>query len=140
MPQNLILFPLLLQVVLTLAVYFALTRAKQKAIAAGEVDQNRRALHDDAWPDYVQKINNNLRNQFESPLLFYVVVFVLWELNGVDVLSLGAAWLYVLSRILHAWVHTGSNYVPLRKRVFVVSVILLVVLTCQAFFALIGSL
>lgn len=137
MSPNLILFPVLLQIVLTLAVYFALTMAKQRAVADGEVDQSRRALHDDAWPDYVQKINNNLRNQFESPLLFYVLSLMLWGLGNVNPVSLGVAWLYVLSRVLHAWVHTGSNYVPLRKRVFVISIALLVVLTAIAFFSII---
>ena len=138
MSPNLILFPVLLQIVLTLAVYFALTHAKQRAVADGAVDQSRRALHDDAWPDYVQKINNNLRNQFESPLLFYVLTLMLWGLGSVNAVSLGVAWLYVLTRILHAWVHTGSNYVPLRKRVFVVSIVLLVVLTSIAFFSIIA--
>ena len=140
MAQNLILFPLLLQVFLTLAIYYALTKAKERAVGAGEVDQSRRGLHDDAWPDYVQKINNNLRNQFESPLLFYVLILLIWSLRSAGVVSLAAAWLYVLSRILHAWVHTGSNFVPLRKRVFMVSMVLLVILAVNAFIALVRSL
>lgn len=140
MSQNLLLVPLLIQVWLTLAVYLSLTRAKQRAVRNQEVDQSRRALHHDAWPDYVQKVNNNLRNQFESPLLFYILTLIIWELEKVDVLSLLAAFAYVASRLAHAWVHTHSNYVPLRKRIFVFGTVMLMALAVLASLAVLGSL
>ena len=56
-----------LQILLTITVYVALVVAKSRAIQAGQVDLARRALHADAWPESVQKINNNIRNQFEVP-------------------------------------------------------------------------
>jgi hypothetical protein len=68
----------------------------------------------------VLKINNNLRNQFELPVLFYVVAGVLWALDAVHVLALAAAWLFAVSRIVHAWIHVGSNYLPNRRRAFTV--------------------
>jgi hypothetical protein len=45
---------------------------------------------------------------------------MLWALEAVNVLTLAAVWLFVISRIVHAWVHIGSNYVPNRRRVFTV--------------------
>jgi len=120
MNRDLILGPVLVQVVLTLATYVILIKAKIRAMKAGEVDMARRALHDDAWPDYVMKINNNIRNQFEVPVLFYVLAFSLWALDAVHWLALAAAWLFAVSRIVHAWIHIGSNYVPNRRRAFTV--------------------
>ena len=35
-------------------------------------------------------------------------------------LALIAAWLFVVSRIAHAWIHCNSNYVPNRRRMFTV--------------------
>jgi hypothetical protein len=120
MNRDLMFFPILVQVLLTLATYVLLIQAKIRAMKAGEVDMARRALHDDAWPESVMKINNNIRNQFEVPVLFYVLAFMLWALEAVNVLTLAAVWLFVISRIVHAWIHIGSNYVPNRRRVFTV--------------------
>lgn len=120
MNRDLIFLPILVQVLLTLATYILLIKTKIRAMKAGEVDMARRALHDDAWPESVMKINNNIRNQFEVPVLFYVLAFMLWALEAVNALTLAAAWLFAVSRIVHAWIHIGSNYVPNRRRVFTV--------------------
>jgi hypothetical protein len=132
MHDNRLLLPLLGQVLLTVAVYIALVRAKRRAITAGEVDLERRALHDDAWPESVMKINNNIRNQFEVPVLFYVLVLVLWQLGDASALTLGLAWAFVLSRIAHAYVHTGSNYVPLRRRLFTFGALIVLAMSVVA--------
>lgn len=118
MRNNMILLPALLQVLLTIAIYGALAVAKTRAVKRGLVDMSRRALHDDAWPESVMKINNNIRNQFEVPVLFYVLTIMLWQLNQTGVLAQSLAWLFVASRIVHACIHTGSNFVPARRRVF----------------------
>lgn len=118
MNRNLIFAPVLAQVLLVFPLYVLLVRAKVRAMKAGQVNLERRALFDDAWPESVMKINNNIRNQFELPVLFYVLALSLWALDSVHVAALAAAWLFVLSRLVHAWIHIGSNYVPARRRVF----------------------
>lgn len=123
MPNNTILLPVLAQVVLTITMYVALAVAKRKAVAAGLVDLERRALHEDAWPDSVRKINNNIRNQFEVPVLFYVTALILWQLGESGTRTLALAWSFVASRIVHAWVHTHSNIVPVRRKVFTFGVL-----------------
>lgn len=120
MNRDLIFGPVLVQALLTLATYVFLIKAKIRAMKAGEVDMARRALHDDAWPESVMKINNNIRNQFEVPVLFYVLAFALWALDAVHWVALAAAWLFAISRIVHAWIHIGTNYVPNRRRAFTV--------------------
>ena len=120
MNRDLIFGPILVQVLLTLATYVLLIKAKIRAMKAGEVDMARRALFDDAWPESVMKINNNIRNQFEVPVLFYVLAFALWALHAVHWVALAAAWLFAISRIVHAWIHIGTNYVPNRRRAFTI--------------------
>ncbi|MGH8251377.1 MAG: MAPEG family protein [Steroidobacteraceae bacterium] len=138
MYRNLIFYPILVQVALTLLVYVHLIRVKIRAIKAGQVDKERRALHEDAWPDSVLQINNCIRNQFEIPVLFYVVAFVLWALEAVGIVALVVAWLFVLSRLAHAWIHLTSNYVPNRRRAFTVGWWLLVAMVLLAAWRLIG--
>jgi hypothetical protein len=126
MNRNLIFLPVLAQVLLTLGVYVYLGVAKAKALKLGQVDLQRRALHEDAWPDSVRQVSNNIRNQFETPVLFYALVFVLWGLQAVNAFSLTLAGGYFLARLAHAYVHLGSNYVPWRRRIFTISCLLLV--------------
>jgi hypothetical protein len=135
-----IYLPVALQICLTLTLYFALIVAKSKAVRAGDVDTARRAIHHDAWPEYVQKINNSIRNQFEVPVLFYVLVLALVQLNAVGIVAVAAAWVFVLSRLYHAWIHTGPNIVVKRRNIFVLGVLAILVLTALLLLAIIGNL
>src|SRR4249919_2313128 len=136
MARNLLFLPVLAQIVLTLAVYVYLGVAKGKALKLGQVDLARRALHEDAWPDYVRLVSNNIRNQFETPVLFFVLVFILWGLQAVNAISLTLAGGYFLARLAHAYVHLGSNFVPLRRKIFTISCLLLVGMILTAAVAL----
>jgi len=120
MNRNLIFVPVLVQVLLSLLIYVHLIRVKVREMKAGNVNMERRGLHEDAWPDSVLQINNNIRNQFELPVLFYVLSFTLWALDDVYWKALTAATLFVLSRIAHAYFHLRSNYMPNRRRAFTV--------------------
>ena len=115
-------------VVVGLAVYLLLGAAKAKALARGEVNLDRRGLYDDAWPEAVAKINNNIRNQFELPVLFYVTCLALATNASVPVAAVAIAWTFVASRMVHAYVHIYPNHVPTRRRVFMVGWVLVLLL------------
>jgi hypothetical protein len=134
-----IFVPVLVQILLTIAVFVGLSIVKVKAAKNGDVDENKRALHADAWPDYVLKFSNNIANQFETPVLFYALCFVLWAVKAVDMLTLGLAWGYVGTRVIHAYIHTGSNYVPARRRVFMLGCVFLLLMTVRAGLAIMGG-
>jgi hypothetical protein len=140
MKGDLIFWPVLVMVLLTLLIYVRLIKVKIREMKAGRVDMARRGLHEDAWGEAVLQINNNIRNQFELPVLFYVVCGVLWALEAVGILALVAAWLFVLSRIAHAWVHLTSNYIPNRRRFFTAGWWILASMALLAFWQLAGRL
>ncbi|MBN49644.1 MAG: hypothetical protein CMN85_08885 [Spongiibacteraceae bacterium] len=123
-----IFVPVLIQLTLTIVLYFLLARRKRKAAEAGEVNEARRGIYDDAWPESVILVNNCIRNQFELPVLFYVVILSLWSLNAVNWLVLALAGLFAISRLVHAYIHTGSNVVPVRRRIFIFGVLLVAAL------------
>ncbi|MGH1470823.1 MAG: MAPEG family protein [Cellvibrionaceae bacterium] len=129
MENNYIFIPVVIQVALTLWLYIHLAIAKSRAVRLGEVNEERRALHDDAWPNSVLQINNCIRNQFEVPVLFYVLIGILWGIGGINFYVYVAAWAFVLSRIGHAVIHTGSNYVPLRRKLFMVGCCIIAAIT-----------
>jgi hypothetical protein len=120
MMRDWIFVPVIIQVFLTLFVYLRLLQVKKRAATEGRVDRVRVALRDDAWPDYVIQVNNNIRNQFELPVLFYVLATVLWLLDAVHGVAVAAATVFVLSRIVHAGVHLSINALPPRRHLFTV--------------------
>jgi len=122
MNTELLLTAVLVQIFLTLMLFIFLAKRKAKAIKHGDVDREKAALHNDAWPDYVLQISNNIQNQFQTPVLFYALSFAFIVIDAVDTLALAGAWAYVLSRLAHSYVHTTSNYVPNRMRIFIFSV------------------
>jgi hypothetical protein len=135
MSSSAMLLPVCAQVLLTLAVYVLLSVAKARALAQGEVNVARRGLYDDAWPERVVKINNNIRNQFELPVLFYATCLALAIAPTVPAAAVVTAWTFVASRVVHAYVHIYPNHVPTRRRVFTVgwlAVLLLVVLAFRS--------
>jgi len=132
MNDSLIALPILMQVTLVIILYFALAIAKKKAVAAGTVNLERRGLFDDAWPTNVIQINNCIRNQFELPILFYVMIGLLWALDSINLFVHITAWIFVLSRVAHAYVHTHGNHVPLRRRFFTIGALAIIILMVAA--------
>lgn len=121
-----IFWPVLAQVLLTLIVFIVLGMRKAKAVKDGEVDRKQAALNNREWPDDVVKVSNNIANQFEFPVLFYVLCLVLYNINAVDMVAIVLASLFTLSRFAHAYVHIGSNFVPMRLRLFLVGCFVLI--------------
>lgn len=125
---DLIFIPVILQVCLVIWLYLLLGNRKKKAMLEGRVDESRRSLDEAAWPDDVRQVNNAIRNQFELPVLFYVCCMILWALQLVNLFTLITACAFVLTRFLHAGIHTGSNYVPTRRKLFALGGVLLLIL------------
>ncbi len=139
MNSNLIFLPVLTQISITIAGFMLLGVRKAKAIKTGNVDQTKTALDNDAWPDYVLMVSNNIRNQFQVPVLFYVLCFVFYSINAVTTTVLYLAWAFVISRIIHAYIHMSTNYVPARFRVFIVGFLIMVIMFIMAAKALVAS-
>lgn len=129
MDSTLILWPVIIQIILTISLFLVLGARKAKAIKSGGVDREMTALNNDAWPDDVRKVSNNIQNQFQTPILFYVLSIAFVVTNTVSVTVLALAWGYAVSRIIHAYVHTSSNYVPVRFKVFIAGFLCLIGLT-----------
>ena len=139
MNNSYIFLPMLAQILLVIALYIQLARVKVAESVKGNVDENRRALYDDAWPESVIKINNCIRNQFELPLLFYLLIVVLWLLNAVNLFVHILAWLFVFTRFIHAYIHTGSNNIFQRRKIFTYGCLIVLALTLFTIFIVITN-
>ena len=72
-------------------------------------------------PPQVSNPSDNLKNLFELPTVFYVVVLYIYVTNQVDAGYLWAAWGFFLFRALHSAVHCTFNFIPLRFALYVIS-------------------
>jgi hypothetical protein len=115
-----LVWPVLVQVLLTLVILGLLGRARVAAVRAKRVKIATVALSNEGWPDDVRRFSNNLANQFETPVLFYVLVAAAIHVGATGWPMVALAWIYVASRVAHAVVHTTSNHVLKRFRIFLV--------------------
>ena len=65
-------------------------------------------------PESVQYPANNLRNLLELPVVFYALCLYLFATNSVDVVYVGAAWIFLALRIAHSANHCTINRVKAR--------------------------
>jgi len=132
MSSSHIFWPVLAQVLLTMMMFIVLGARKARAVKAGKVDRQKAALDNRLWPEDVIKVSNNIANQFEVPILFYILCFVLYTINVAGTAAVVLAWLFVVTRYAHAWVHVGSNYVPVRMRLFMVGCVVVLAMLVLA--------
>ena len=139
MNNDLIFLPVLAHVVLIFMLYIYLGIVKSKAVKEGTVDRKKAALDPKAWPEPVVKVINNLGNQFESPIIFYIISIIYYLTNNVDSLLISVMSLYVLTRYMHTYIHVTSNFVPYRFKLFLVGVLILLALTAWLILKLMGQ-
>src|SRR2546421_3437193 len=128
MTIQMVLLPVFVQVALTFALLFWMASSRRASLMRGETKIRDIALGQSAWPDRPQQISNCYGSQFEVPLLFYVLVILAWITRHADLIFVVMSWLFVLSRLAHAYIHTTSNHVPTRFRAFAVGVFVLLLM------------
>lgn len=111
------LLPFLGHMALIAVLLIVLTWQRVGAVLAREVtvDDYARADGDAARSRRVQR---NLSNQFELPVIAYFLTAVLIAANAVTEADIVAAWVFLAGRVAHTLVQTLSDNVRLRGAVF----------------------
>ena len=122
------LLPLFVQVALTFGLLFWMGAARVGAIRRREVRMADTALGQSNWPPHIQQIGNSYANQFELPVLFYVLTILAMITRHADILFVVMAWIFVLCRIGQAYVHVTTNEVRHRGLIYFVGAIVLVLM------------
>jgi hypothetical protein len=94
------------------------------------------AIDNTRWPERIRKYANCYGNQFELPVVFYVLCLISHTTRTADLIFVILAWIFVITRIVHAFIHTGSNVVRLRGGVFGLGFIVIVIMTLYMTFRL----
>ena len=133
MAQTAVLLPVFVQIALTFALLFWMGMSRKDAVAQGQTRIADIALGQSAWPERSTQIGRSFQNQLETPMLFYVLTALAIITQKADLLFVAMAWLFVLARLAHAYVHVTSNHVNLRFKAFLAAVAVL--MTMWAIFA-----
>ena len=135
--QAQIFWPVLAVAIVPMVVLLLNAKRKDADRKTGNLDPNA-AIDNRAWSLPVVLTSNSLENQFQLPVIFYVLCFVLFSIGAVSTFAMVLACVFALSRWAHAYVHVTSNYIPQRMVLFGVGVITLLILIGVTFISLLS--
>jgi len=123
MPQESILIPVFALVLLTFLVWSTLYLFRVGFMQKNRINPQRVSTRAKAVAELqpVAGPSDNLQNLFEFPILFYVLVLLLYLTKRVDDLFLVGAWVFVVLRYVHSFIHCSYNRVMHRFFVYLAS-------------------
>lgn len=106
---SMVLLPVFAQIALTfgIGIWMAITRLsslRNRAVRLKDV-----SLYQTAWPEKAIKIANSYHNQLEVPILFYILILFFVVAGKSDGILVALSWIFVFTRFVHAFIHTGPN-------------------------------
>nr|WP_279292761.1 MAPEG family protein [Methylobacterium goesingense] len=117
--------PVFAQVLLTFALLFWTGRRRLSAVRGGAAKGRELSLGQRNWPAPAQQAANTFSNQFEIPVLFYVLVGFALATRKADLLFVILAWVFVATRFVHAGVYLTTNHIPHRFRAYAIGTLVL---------------
>ena len=125
MSVQMVLLPVLVQIGLTFALLVWTASSRSRAIRNREVKFADIALREPNWPTRTSQLGNCFSNQFEIPLLFYVLIALALPLRHADLFIVLMSWVFVVTRFLHAGIFVTSNNVGQRGQAWFAGVVVL---------------
>jgi len=127
MDRVLIVYPAFAMFVLTFFGYVKMRLILNKCLKERSVSIKQIKLYTGELPDEFEQSRQHLKNQFELPVFFYLLVALLYASNNLQLLDVIFAWLFVASRYIHSYIRFSSNYLPHRAKIFVLGMMLLLI-------------
>jgi hypothetical protein len=121
--------PVVALVVLTAIVALMMVVYRNVAVIRGAASARYfQAFTADKPAEWVERPARAYVNLLELPVLFYAVCLLMLTTGRFDSVQVSLAWVFVISRYVHAFIYIGFNYVPLRFAAFLAGVITLAVM------------
>ena len=118
---------ILTQGALALGLLWYLGTIRIPMVMKGEVRVDDIALDRNAWPARERQASNAFDNQFQLPVLFCVGALLALYF-GPTIFEVLLAWLFVVTRYVHAYVHVTDNHVVRRFAAYFAGLLILCVL------------
>lgn len=120
-----VLLPVFVLIGLALALLLGMAAARTRSLRSGETRFEDIALREPNWSARATQIANCFSNQFEVPVLFYVLIALALPLRHADLVIVVLSWVFVLTRFVHAGIFVTSNNVPQRGMAWFAGVVVL---------------
>jgi hypothetical protein len=134
MSVQMVLLPVFVLVGLTFALLLWMATARIRALTGKEIRIKDIALGQPNWPERATQVGNSFSNQFELPVLFYILIALALPLRRADLVIVLLSWVFVVTRFAHAGIFVTSNNVQQRSLAWFAGV--LVLLAMWLYFAL----
>jgi hypothetical protein len=121
-----ILLPLFVEVILTFGLLIWLAPLRARDFSSGTVRAEDVALREPNWSKRSMQVSYAFSNQFELPVLFYVLTILAFITHLAGVVFVVLAWIFVIFRLLHAYVHVTNNKIRLRGSMYGIAAIALI--------------
>jgi hypothetical protein len=114
-----LVYPMAAMVLLTFIVLVRMFRSRVAAVKSGAAPAGYyKTYQEGGEPRETAQLSRHFSNLFESPVLFYAVCVAAMLTGQNATLMIALAWLYVVLRVAHAFVHLGNNKLMPRMRVY----------------------
>jgi hypothetical protein len=123
-----VLLPVFVLIGLAFALLMGMAVARTRSLRSGETRLEDIALREPNWSARATQIANCFSNQFEIPVLFYVLIALALPLRHADLVIVVLSWVFVITRFVHAGIFVTSNNVPQRGLAWFVGVVVLLVM------------
>ena len=134
MSVQMVLLPVFVLVGLAFALLLGMAGARRGALVGGQTKIRDIALGQPNWPARATQIGNCYSNQFELPVLFYILIALALPLRHADLVIVMLSWVFVVTRFAHAGIFVTSNDLGQRSMAWFAGV--LVLLAMWIYFAL----
>jgi hypothetical protein len=125
MSIQMVLLPVFVLVGLTFALLLWMAGARREALVSRETKIRDIALGQPNWPTRATQVGNCFKNQFELPLLFYILVALAAPLRHADLFIVLMSWVFVVTRFAHAGIFVTSNDLNRRSLAWFAGVLVL---------------
>jgi hypothetical protein len=125
MSVQMVLLPVFVLIGLAFALLLGMAAARTRSLRSGETRFEDIALREPNWSARATQIANCFSNQFEVPVLFYVLIALALPLRHADLVIVVLSWVFVLTRFVHAGIFVTSNNVPQRGMAWFAGVVVL---------------
>ena len=134
MSVPMVLLPVFVLIGLTFALLLWMAFARRGALVGGQTKIRDIVLGQPNWPVRATQIGNCFKNQFELPVLFYILIAIALPLRHADFIIVVLPWVFVIARLVHAGIFVTSNDLNRRSLAWFAGV--LVLLAMWLYFAL----
>ena len=123
-----VLLPLFVEVILTFVLMLWMGALRGGDFRAGTVRPADVALREPGWPQRTTQAAYSFSNQFELPVLFYVLTILAWVTRHAGYVFVILAWIFVICRVLQAYVHVTSNTYRWRSSFYSIGAVVLMIM------------